>query len=711
MGTILDCEPALEPHLPCPDRRGALVRVLRVAGALAALWCGQAAADAVLEFSVGTLDGAGWRATDVSVALQRADSGRLAATLRAGRLELPAPVGTLENVSAECLDLAVSAARFACRSLRLAPGDRAPDVLRVLAGRAEFHRDTGAVSWELASTGAATLSIGGKLDADGWRLRLAAKAWPLEVLASFSTALGIPLPALAGTVDLSVTARGAGELLEGAVFELRAVSLSGGNDAGTVAAEGLQLELRGSAWSTDESLAFDARSTIGGGEAYIEPVYSNFDSHPLRLNLRGRVRDDRLEISRLVAVQDGILHIDARGELQHTAEDGWRLQAGRLRLPEATLPGAYTTFLQPFLAGTSLADLETAGLLRGEIEIAAGAIAEVWLELVGVHLDDRAARLAVYDLNGDLAWAPAREGRMTAHARPAHLRWSGGFVYGIPFGAARLRMDAYAGRWSLPSPVSIPVLDGALQIDQLEFGDFTAGDDNVLFEARLAPVSMRELSRALDWPPLSGKVSGALPRLSYRDGVLSLGGDLSAEVFKGTVAIRNLRIERPLQPLARLRADVEFQGVELAELTQALSFGLMTGRLDGYVRGLEMIDWAPVAFDARIFTPPDSRARQRISQRAVDNIASIGGGGAGVLSTGFLRFFEDFSYAGFALGCRLERDVCRMSGLDTRNDGYVILRGSGLPRIDVMGFAQQVSWSALVEQLAGIMAAEEVEIR
>ena len=711
MGTILDCEPALEPQLPCPDRRGALVRVLRVAGPLAVLCCGQAAADAVLEFSVGTLDGDGWRASEVSVALHRADSGRLAATLRAGRLELPAPVGVLQNVSAECPDLAVSAARFACRSLRLVPGDRAPDALRVITGRAEFLRDTGAISWELASTGAAALSFGGDLDADGWRLRLAGTAWPLETLASFSALLGRPLPALDGAIDVSVTARGAGELLEGAVFELRAAGLSGGNDAGTVAAEGLQLELRGSAWRADDSLAFDARGTIGAGEAYIEPVYTNLDSHPVRINVRGLMHADRLEVSRLVAVQEDVLHVDARGELQRTADAGWRLQAGRLRLPEATLPGAYTTFLQPFLAGTSLGDLETSGLLRGEIDFVDGAAEAAWLEFDGVNLDDRAARLAVYDLDGELGWAPTRAGGMTARARPADLRWSGGFIYGIPFGAARLRMDAYAGRWSLPAPVSIPVLDGALQIDQLEFGDFMAGDDDVVFEARLAPLSMRELSRALDWPPLSGRLSGTLPRLSYQDGVLSVGGDLSAEVFRGTVAVRNLRIERPLQPLARLQADVEFQGVELAELTEALSFGLMTGQLDGYVRGLEMIDWAPVAFDARIYTPPDSRARQRISQRAVDNIASIGGGGAGVLSTGFLRFFEDFSYAGFALGCRLERDVCRMSGLGAREDGYVILRGSGLPRIDVMGFARDVSWSALVGQLAGIMAAEDAEIR
>jgi hypothetical protein len=82
-----------------------------------------------------------------------------------------------------------------------------------------------------------------------------------------------------------------------------------------------------------------------------------------------------------------------------------------------------------------------------------------------------------------------------------------------------------------------------------------------------------------------------------------------------------------------------------------------------------------------------------------------------MLSTGFLRFFESFSYEAFALGCRLENDICQMSGLDEREQGYAILRGRGLPRIDVVGFAHRVSWSALVEQLAGIMESEGPEVR
>ncbi len=689
-----------------------MARRLRPIALLLALGWGQATAGAAVQFTVAGIEGDGWRATGITIALRRDDRGGLAAVVTAARLELPEPVGVLADVHADCRDLAVTALRFRCRALLLRPGAAGPGVLR-LEGHAEFRRDSGDIAWDLATPAdaAGQVSLAGAMTADGWALQLAAADWPAETLAPLASLLGQAAPEISGRLDLSVTARGAAAALHGLVFELRGAGITVANEAGTVATEGLDLELRGSAWRQGDRLAFDARGAIAAGEAYVEPVYVNLGEHPLRFSGRGSTGADGISLQQLVLAQEGVAHADARAELAPAEEGGWQIRDGRLRLAEAVLPGAYTVLLQPFLAGTPFADLETSGLLRGELSIAAGQPEELWLEFAEVHLDDRAARLAIYGLSGDATWPPARDGALTARVRPMNLRWAGGFVYGIPFGAARIRMDAWGGRWSLPQPVSIPVLDGALEIDTLEIGDLTAGDDTVLFDARLTPVSMRELSRALDWPPLSGQLSGALPSLSHAGGTLTLGGELRAEVFDGVVAIRELRIERLLQPLTRLRAEVDFSGLEFTEVTEALSFGLMTGRLEGYVRGLEMIDWAPVAFDARLQTPAGDRSRRRISQRAVDNIASIGGGGAGVLSTGFLRFFEDFSYDAFAIGCRLERDICQMSGLEAREQGYVILRGRGLPRIDVMGFAQRVSWSALVGQLASIMASEGPEVR
>ena len=326
-----------------------------------------------------------------------------------------------------------------------------------------------------------------------------------------------------------------------------------------------------------------------------------------------------------------------------------------------------------------------------------------------IELDDRAQRLAVYGLDGDLSWAPRAAEVPT---RPVSLAWKGGFLYGIPFGASRLDFEAGPGGWALRAPARIPVLDGALAVRAFSMGDFTQGNARVKFDAELEPVGMRALARALDWPPMSGTLSGRLPELTYENGNLGLGGALEARVFDGVARVSDLRIRDPLGPGSLLEAEIELEGLDLEQLTEAFSFGRITGTLDGHVRGLQMIDWRPVAFDARFHTPEDDPRGHRISQRAVDNIASLGGGGgAAALSKGFLRFFEEFGYGRMALGCRLEDEVCRMSGVKPAETGYYILTGRGLPRIEVIGFADRVSWPTLVGQLKAIVESEGPVVR
>jgi hypothetical protein len=87
----------------------------------------------------------------------------------------------------------------------------------------------------------------------------------------------------------------------------------------------------------------------------------------------------------------------------------------------------------------------------------------------------------------------------------------------------------------------------------------------------------------------------------------------------------------------------------------------------------------------------------------VDNLSSLGGGVSGVVSGGFLRFFKEFSYGRLGLSCRLENGVCEMNGVaPAQGRGYYIVKGAGLPRIDVIGYAQRVDWTQLVGRLKGI---------
>jgi hypothetical protein len=143
--------------------------------------------------------------------------------------------------------------------------------------------------------------------------------------------------------------------------------------------------------------------------------------------------------------------------------------------------------------------------------------------------------------------------------------------------------------------------------------------------------------------------------------------------------------------------------LDLELLTRAFDFGTITGRIDAHVKGLQLVGWEPVRFDARLMSSPGNYPR-KISQRAVENISSLGGAGAAAaIQRSFLRFFEQFGYDRLGLSCRLENGICEMDGIERAPQGYVIVKGGGIPAISVIGYNRAVDWRELVDRLKRIM--------
>ncbi|HKL52907.1 MAG TPA: hypothetical protein VJ902_03035, partial [Wenzhouxiangellaceae bacterium] len=197
------------------------------------------------------------------------------------------------------------------------------------------------------------------------------------------------------------------------------------------------------------------------------------------------------------------------------------------------------------------------------------------------------------------------------------------------------------------------------------------------------------------------------PGIQVSGGVIEVQGGLDIDLFGGSARINDLSVERPFGSLPALAADLEFDALDLEQVTGAFAFGRMLGLLSGHVRNLRLLDWQPVQFDAWFETLDDSPERE-ISQKAVDSISSLSGGGSAAISGTLLRWFDDFPYRKAGLGCRLAANVCRMRGLrDAENGGYVILEGRLIPRLDIVGYQRRVDWPRLLAQLAA--AAESPE--
>jgi hypothetical protein len=136
--------------------------------------------------------------------------------------------------------------------------------------------------------------------------------------------------------------------------------------------------------------------------------------------------------------------------------------------------------------------------------------------------------------------------------------------------------------------------------------------------------------------------------------------------------------------------------------------------MDADLKGLELFNWSPVAFDARLYSTPKDRSPHLISQKAVTRISSIGGGSGGVtkaLQSGVLRFFDQFRYDRVGIACQLRNEVCLMAGVEPVGEGYYLVKGKGLPRIDIIGNAGRVDWPQLVTQIVAGMASDNVIVR
>jgi hypothetical protein len=434
------------------------------------------------------------------------------------------------------------------------------------------------------------------------------------------------------------------------------------------------------------------------GQAYAQPIFLDFGAHALRASATGKLRGNRaLTIERFtldhaqVAQASGSAAVDIANEQP--------LRSLTLQLTALEFPGAYESYLQPLLLDTNFKAMQTAGKLAGQIEMVDGTPTRVDLTLADLTFDAGARTVALQSLGGAVHWRADPQQK----SEDSVLRWSGGTLLGLALGASELQFNSSARQFRLLQPARIPLLDGALALESLRIRN--AGLPSVAFmvDATLEPIDVKQLCRTFGWPEFGGRVGGSISKLRMREGVVSLGSTLSAQVFGGSVTFSDLLLQQPFGKWPRFSSNVAFENLDLELMTGAFSFGRITGRLSGRVDGLRLFNWAPVAFDARLYTPPGDRSKHRISQRAVENIGSIGGGGAGVtaaLSSGFLRFFDDFNYDRLGLSCRLENNVCAMNGVaPAPNGGYYLVKGKGLPRIDVIGSSRRVDWPRLVQQL------------
>ncbi len=426
------------------------------------------------------------------------------------------------------------------------------------------------------------------------------------------------------------------------------------------------------------------------GEVFWQPFYFANGGH--RLNAQGKLTSDTLEISR---AQLALHEIGSATFSATFLQPSNKLHHLQLSTSQMQLEKLYPLLLKPLLERTALNNLEMAGNATLEANMQFGEFKTARLDLENVDVDDRNGLFGFYKLNAQLPWS-------YDEPQALKLRYAGGHLQKIPLG--KTDISAGINRYSLTAAImELPILDGGLQLKDIS-AVWLDGGWHWHLRANILPISMSELSRALEWPIMQGKVAATIPLVTYSSGLLITDGDMQFNVFDGVITVNNLAMQTPMGVVPRLTGNLTMRNLDLGTLTRTFSFGAIEGKLDGDVNDLRLVKWKPVHFDAAVYSSP-GRYTKKISQRAVENISALGGAGAAAaIQRSFLRFFDDFNYSKLGLSCQLRNDLCRMEGVESTKEGYVIVKGSGIPAITVLGYNRNVSWGELLERTKRVTA-------
>ena len=695
-----------------PLRCRPLLRPWQVPILLLYLWARPLSAQGLVELDFARLAATAWSADGVSLSLDPLAVNEYRLRLRVKRLHLPGRP-ELHDLDLRCPRARMDAQRLACKQARVRLAGAADKPLSASLALV-YDLRTRELRFHLhgLSSFPGQLRLQGRLRNTAWSVQVQGKGLDLAALQGLLSPL-IPVPGslsdVAGKAGLEARISGHGTTPTRVQLELQVAGMAfnGVNVAEDVNA-GLKLDYRR---TTQQQLRVQLSLTHGG--VYIEPGLQlngyrpgftlEAGARPLTLAadleapLDTVLGKGRIQLKGVTLDHPGVVKLQATGTLDQGLAK--RVEHLEVHLQSADLGRLYLVYLQPLLLNTGLSTLETAGALDLNLELDRAGLRRVRLSLDGVYADDESGRFRVSGLRG--VWAFTSDDEPVASS----LHWDGAGIYRLDIGATDLPMVSRRGRLELSAPAAIPILDGRLRIERLRLEHLAQGDVDMRIDGELTPISLQELTQALGWPLMSGKLSGKVPGLHYGHGTLEVNGGLEVDAFDGRIGIRNLRVADLFGPVPVLDADISIQGLELERLTRTFSFGGISGRLDGAIKGLRLEAWEPLRFDAWLATAKDDDSRHRISQRAVDNLTRIGGGATtGAISRTFLGIFKTFDYDRLGLRCRLRNGVCQMDGVAPAKSGYYIVEHGLLPPwLDIIGYNRSVNWEVLVGRLKAIV--------
>ncbi|MBI4987976.1 MAG: hypothetical protein HZC23_04055 [Rhodocyclales bacterium] len=488
----------------------------------------------------------------------------------------------------------------------------------------------------------------------------------------------------AGKIDFAILVEGARAKLDLAVRDLDFASKEG-----DIVGKGIAFTLNAAAERSGAGWHWLARLDWPQGEFFRAPWRRQAG---VRMEAEGGLSEKtlevelaRLDVAGLGGVTAGLRWDRALGE----ATD-WGFITDRL-----DLASALREWLQPWLTSLGLPEWQASGHARFSAEWKAGGLRRFYAGLEEARLADGTGYLELGGVNAQIPWeadAPTE----------AEVGIASGRLGDLPLGSFTLPLRIDGSEAKVAGLVA-PMLDGRFLIDELRLAKSQSGWHGE-FEGGIEGVSMPKLSRALRMPAMAGSLTARVPRIAYEKGVLHLDGALGIEVFDGGITVHQLRLIDPFGKGRRFVADVTARNLDLGMLTRTFAFGAIEGRFDADLHDLELQGWKPLRFDARIASSEGDYPRS-LSFGALKDITALGEAGSPErLARVPERSGFSFGYSRIGFGCALRNGTCLLDGVAREGDGVVLMRGSGMPSVSIIGYNRHIDWDALVARIREVIA-------
>ncbi|HIJ58959.1 MAG TPA: hypothetical protein HPP41_04775, partial [Deltaproteobacteria bacterium] len=379
-------------------------------------------------------------------------------------------------------------------------------------------------------------------------------------------------------------------------------------------------------------IAADTAINLDQGEVLYDRFYFNLKENPFfcsskwSYNLRGR----HLQLSNLRLGLEDILTLHINGSILKRGPD-WRFDLSS-KIPRIPLKPLFSHFIlepfkteKPFLSGLDVegavaADLKFTGTgakwtAKGFFRWYKGALLSA----------DHGMSLKGIDLSLPL-WYRNRMGKNPLERLKGVLSIRSMNLSLLPEQGLDLSLNAGPNLLAIPSPTLLKVPGGKIRVGPVAIKGLTWTSPSVNTSLTIDSVKIAPLLAGVWNRAVRGTINGKLDPIDFIKGNLKTAGEIRAKVFDGDVIFSDLGASGLFAGTPVFKVNARWKNLSFSELTAGTSFGRIEGVLNGYAKNLEIAHGQPQKFDLLLETVERDGTPQRISVKAVDNIAQIGGG-------------------------------------------------------------------------------------